>query len=277
MGEMNVQTINIPNLYFLKLGGSLITDKRKPGTPRSKVIARLALEIKKFLHNTEDIKLLLGHGSGSFGHVPAIKYGTRLGVKTQAQWDGFAEVWFDARMLNQIVIEILHKAGLPAISFPVSAGVNARDGKIETWNLTPIQSALDSGTLPVVFGDVAFDSVRGGTILSTEDIFVHLARDLHPRRILLAGIAEGVWSDYPQCTQLIQEITPANWRYISDSLSGSEAVDVTGGMESKVQSMVDLVTEHPNLDIQIFSGNQSGYLSSALKGEKIGTRIKTAN
>jgi isopentenyl phosphate kinase len=231
-------------------------------------------EIKNFLLDTKDISLVLGHGSGSFGHYPAQKYGTRQGVKTQDEWDGFAEVWYDARSLNQIIIESLHSAELTAISIPVSACVNTRDGLIENWNLTPIKTALDIGIIPVVNGDVVFDSVRGGTILSTEDIFAHLTGELHPLRILLAGISEGVWADYPECTQLIQEISPTNWNHIRDSLGGSEAVDVTGGMQSKVQAMMDLAAEYPNLDIHIFSGDQPGALSSALMGVQIGTRIK---
>ena len=64
--------------------------------------------------------------------------------------------------------------------------------------------------IPLVNGDTIFDDQRGGTILSTEDLFIYLARQLHPERILLAGLEEGVWADYPACTQLIGEITPRN-------------------------------------------------------------------
>lgn len=55
--------------------------------------------------------------------------------------------------------------------------------------------ALANGILPVVYGDVVFDEVRGGTILSTEDLFQHLAHQLHPERVLLAGLEAGVWAD----------------------------------------------------------------------------------
>jgi isopentenyl phosphate kinase len=60
-------------LQFVKLGGSLITHKRTPRTARRDVIARLATEIKSVCAEVSDLRFVLGHGSGSFAHVPAKK------------------------------------------------------------------------------------------------------------------------------------------------------------------------------------------------------------
>lgn len=270
---MTLESLINSDLTFLKLGGSLITDKTKPHTSRRDVIARLGREIQSYLEGGKAHKILLGHGSGSFGHVPAQKYGTRLGVKGELQWKGFAEVWVEAHTLNHIVVESLIETGLPGISFPLSASGTTSNGKIETWNLTPIQSALHNGLLPVVYGDVVFDTLRGGTILSTEDIFCHLALKLNPGRILLCGLDEGVWADYPQCTELIPEITPETWLSLADTLGGANTTDVTGGMASKVRTMYTLVTELPGLEVNIFSGEVPGNLKSALEGTNLGTRI----
>jgi isopentenyl phosphate kinase len=175
--------------------------------------------------------------------------------------------------LNRIVVDALHDVGLPAVAFPPSAGVFAHDGELINWEISGLVAALDAGLIPVVFGDVIFDQVRGGTIFSTEDVFTHLARQLHPKRILLAGIDEGVFADFPTCTQLIPEITPANWAAAASALGGSAATDVTGGMQSKVRTMLDLALEIPGLEISIFSGNQPGNLAAALRGRSLGTRI----
>ena len=67
-------------IVFLKLGGSLITDKDKPYTPRLDKLANLSLEIKTVLDSIPELVLILGHGSGSFGHTAAKKHGTRDGV-----------------------------------------------------------------------------------------------------------------------------------------------------------------------------------------------------
>lgn len=263
---------SLENLHFLKLGGSLITDKTRPHTPRPEVIARLAGEIAS-ARLTSSLPLVLGHGSGSFGHIPARKYGTRQGVTTPQQWQGFLEVWQEASALNRLVMEGLQQAGLPAIAFPPSAMVVARDGQVAAWDISPLQAALQAGLLPVIYGDVVFDIVRGGTILSTEDLFVHLAKEMHPQRLLLAGIEPGVWEDFPTCTRLIPEIYPANLPEVDSALGGSAAMDVTGGMKGKVHAMLRLVEELPELVVFIFSGEEPGDVEKALVGEKMGTQI----
>jgi isopentenyl phosphate kinase len=262
-----------PKLQFLKLGGSLITDKEKPRTARQEVIDRLVSEIRQALESKPGQQLLLGHGSGSFGHVVARQYGTRLGVRSPADWRGFAAVWQEARSLNQIVMDALYQAGLSAIAFPVSSSAVTDDGQIVRWDIEPLRAALRAGLLPVVYGDVVFDRKLGGTILSTEDIFSYLAGKLKPFRILLAGMEPGVWSDYPGKTQLISQITPQTYADTLAVYGATAGDDVTGGMGGKVQDMLDLVRALPGLEAVIFSGVQAGNLEAAVRGEVLGTRL----
>lgn len=264
------------NLIFLKLGGSLITEKAQARTPRLEVMKRLAEEIAAALQENPALSLLLGHGAGSFAHVPAKKHATRQGVYTSEQWRGFADVWWEAAALNRLVMDALHAVNLAAIALPPSASVIGQDGRVTRWDLGPIQTALAAKLLPVIFGDVIFDTIRGGTILSTEDLFEHLAIHLWPRRILLAGVEPGVWGDYPACTQLTTEITPDNYERIAPQLGGSNATDVTGGMAAKVQQSLALVKEIPSLEALIFSGLEAGNLLAALRGDKVGTVVRNS-
>ncbi len=259
-------------LVFLKLGGSLITDKNKPHTPRKEVINRLAAEIVSARRQNPALQWVLGHGSGSFGHVEGKKFATRSGVSAPEQWLGFAQVWSAARSLNQIVVESLVQAGLPVIAFPPSCCIVASDARISAWELRPLRSALANGLSPLVYGDVVFDTVRGGTILSTEDLFSYLARLLKPERILLAGIEQGVWADFPACTCLIEQITPATYRQMT-GIGDAIATDVTGGMAQKVKSMLDLVESIPGLQVSIFSGEIPGLVFRALSGSTPGTLL----
>jgi len=261
------------DLIFLKLGGSLITNKDIPRSPRLEIIHALAEEVKDILQRMPEVKMILGHGSGSFGHTSANRFNTRQGVETRAEWLGFAEVWWEAASLNHLVLEALHRVNLPAISFPLSSSGVSRDGQIHSLNLRSLHAALAEDLLPVFYGDVAFDTIRGGTILSTEDIFSHLAISLHPGRILLAGNEQGVWSDYPKCTQLLPEITPGNYEKSLPNISGSVATDVTGGMISKVETMLSLVNRIPGLAVQIFSGIPTQNISRVFMGENLGTKI----
>jgi isopentenyl phosphate kinase len=264
----------IVNLQFLKLGGSLITDKNRPHTPRPDVLARLAGEIAAAHRHDLGMRLIVGNGAGSYGHVPARRYGTRQGVCTPQDWSGFAEVWREAAALNRLVVDALATAGLDVISLPPSASVIAEDGRLASWDLAPIQAALQAGLLPVIQGDVIFDRVRGGTILSTEDLFAYLAIKLRPIRVLLAGLEPGVWADYPRCTELVAEITPGTLKDVMPSIGGSSAPDVTGGMLSKVSQSLELTQMIPGLEVHIFSGEEPGAVGRALLGEPLGTVIR---
>jgi len=260
-------------LYLLKLGGSLITDKSQAHTARLDVLARLAGEIAAALSDQPELRLVIGHGSGSFGHVAGQRYDTRNGVQNHEQWLGFAEVWKEARALNQIVVESLEAAGLPVIAFPPSAGAIAAGGQVSSWDLAPLRAALAAGLVPLINGDTIFDSRLGGTILSTEELFFYLAPRLGAGRILLAGVEAGVWRDYPERAELIPAITPQNFERIAQSLGSSAAVDVTGGMAAKVEEMLRLVERTPGLEVLIFPGED---MARALRGESPGTSIRNS-
>lgn len=260
-------------IYFLKLGGSLITDKDNPHTARMETILRLAAEIKKAQQALPNDRLIIGHGSGSFGHIPAKRYGTRQGVHTQAEWEGFVEVWKQARDLNQIMLDAFDQAGIPAIAFPPSAIIQSSAGVPAIVQTEPIKSALLAGLTPVVAGDVIFDTISGGTIFSTEDVFMALAGEIVPDRVLLCGKDDGVCKNYPDCKQILPRITPATYHQVHSTVNGSSSIDVTGGMREKVEIMLKLVEKYPVSQAVIFSGLGPGNLYEVLMGNIRGTVI----
>ncbi|HEY62765.1 MAG TPA: hypothetical protein G4N95_08960, partial [Anaerolineae bacterium] len=79
--------------------------------------------------------------------------------------------------------------------------------------------------------------------------------------------------DYPFCKTLISEITPQNISQIIPALKESAAIDVTGGMYSKVTKMVQLVERNPEVRVSIFSGMEAGAIEQSLSGEFLGTTI----
>lgn len=269
--------MNQTSPILIKLGGSLITDKQQPMTPRLDQLQNISSELADAYRTMPGINLVIGHGSGSYGHAVASQHKTQLGGTDQSYWRGFIEVWTAAHALDQIVLQHLNAAGLPVIAFPPSAGVIASHGDIIQWDLSPMEFALSHGLIPVVQGDVIFDVKLGGTILSTESIFQYLAKHWHPERILLAGSDRGVYQDSNQPDQIIPHITPSNIGQILPAISGSNSADVTGGMLSKVQMMLELVQNIPSVEVFIFSGAESGNIKKAIAGECPGTLITADN
>jgi isopentenyl phosphate kinase len=269
-------------LVFLKLGGSLITKKTQRYVSRPDVLRTLAGEIHSALNELAQLRLVLGHGSGSFGHFAVIehlnpsKYPPTRQARPRSDseyWKGVAEVWYRASQLNRHVVDALHEAGVPAISLAPSACVASEDGNITGWETGPLRAALESGVLPVIFGDIVFDPVAGGKVLSTEVLMWHLAQQLRPTRILLAGLEEAVWADLATRSSPISRITPSTFGAVAEKIGASHGPDVTGGMRSKVEEMLALVQAIPGLQVQIFSGVVPGNVRRALAGEALGTTI----
>lgn len=264
---------------FVKLGGSLITDKTRPETPRREVIMRLAAELRQALQARPELSIVLGHGSGSFGHWTASRYNTRDGVHGREAWIGFAEVAASATRLSQIVTDLMLQAGVPVLCVRPFATARCKDGVLMALDAYPIRQALERDLVPLVHGDVALDDIRGGTIVSTEEIMVYLAEEILPRRILLLGETSGVqWAHTPGGSldgQVIPTITPANIGTVERSLGTSRGPDVTGGMASKVHQMLRLVQQHTHLSVDILSGLEPGLLTRALLDDasSFGTRI----
>lgn len=259
-------------LIFMKLGGSMITDKQVAESFRREATQQIAEEIARAVQTQPDLKLLIGHGSGSFGHVTAKKYGTRQGVQTAEEWNGFTQVNRVAAKLNALVSETLAEENLPILRVQPSASTLSHDGHIVSMETETIQRALDHSLIPLVYGDVAFDAVRGGTIISTETIFFYLAGKLPVNRILLLGEVDGV---YDETHTVIPEIKPSTFHLYEKAIGGSSGTDVTGGMDTKVRDMLTLIEAIPRLQIHIFNGHQHGLLERALKGDhSFGTLLK---
>ena len=273
--------MNVPNdtLTFVKLGGSVITDKNREATAHVDVIRRLAREIACSRAARPKLRLVLGHGSGSYGHFVGKRYHTNEGIPGGGGWEGYAQTAAAALRLNRIVTDGLLSEGVPAVSLQPSASAQCRNGEILSMAISPVRQLLDAGLVPLVFGDVALDDAAGFTIISTETIFAYLARHLAPSRIVLVGIVDGVYSADPLThpgARLIPEITSGNIGELEHALGVSHGVDVTGGMLSKIRQMHGLVTSLPGLQIQVISGLQPGVLEAALchLDAPIGTTIR---
>jgi len=256
-------------LVFVKLGGSLITDKSKPYTARPEVIARAAAELHRAKADA-GLSLLVGHGGGSFPHVSAAEYRIHEGACDARGWEGFARVQADASRLNRLVVAALLDAGEPAVSLQPSAACTARHGRLQRWDGRAPERCLEQGLLPVPYGDVCFDEARGCCILSTEELFRYLAPRLKPALIVMAGKTDGVLDAEGNT---IPEVKAADLERLRHSLFASDGVaDVTGGMLHKVEKALET-----GVETLILNGLRPGELEKALLGRSVaGTRITRA-
>lgn len=259
-----------PELVFVKLGGSVITDKGQAFTPHPQVIERLAGEIQAARRARPELQILVGHGSGSFGHAAGARYHLHEGVGAgagSAEWWGYVETGAAAAQLNRLVTEILVRVGVPVVSISPSASARCRGGSLVAMAIYPIAQALRYGLVPLVYGDVAFDECQGCTIISTESVFAYLAEHLSPSRMVLVGEVDGVFDRDPTAhrdARRIARLTPATFAEVEAGLGGSHGVDVTGGMLTKVRQVIALVEQRRIWRAHLISGLNEGSLERVL-------------
>lgn len=264
-------------IIFIKIGGSLITDKNKPFTLKKKALEIVCQEIK-LAQETSGKRLIIGHGSGSFGHVPAQKYRTAEGAINKNSLRGIAETQAAAAKLNRVVVEKLVEIDLNAVSInPSSCYLTENSEPIKIF-LEPIKKLLQFEMLPVLYGDVVLDIKKGCCILSTEKVLGGLALALKRQgflveKIIYCGKTNGVLDKKGETIPLI---TADNFKDYQKIIGQSEGTDVTGGMIHKVKEALGLAREGvPGL---IIDGISNGVLSKAVLGEKVlGTEIRSTS
>lgn len=252
------------DLVFIKLGGSVITDKSKPYTVREDVVKRLCSEISKALEE-KIMPIVIGHGGGSFPHVSASKYQTQKGIINDDSWEGFSKVQDDASKLNRIIVERLIESEINAISIQPSASCLASNDRIVEWD-SNIEKYLEKGMVPVPYGDACLDKEKGCCIISTEELFNFLSKKIKPEKIIMVGKVDGVLSKDGNVIEKISNIDD-----VRKHVKSSDGIaDVTGGMVHKIERSLDT-----GIETIIINGLEANRLYNALSGkEVVGTVIK---
>ncbi len=261
------------SVVLVKLGGSLITRKEMPDTPRLDLIGRLAGELAEAWVALRG-RVVLGHGSGSFGHTAAQGYGLAGAAGSEPASaevaQGASDTQAKAAELNAILMEALREAGLPAFSIAPSAASVGTAARIHSFQAEPFALALSRSLLPVTFGDVVLDREWGASILSTETVLFHLATKLPEygwtvERALWLGETDGVLD---AAGKPIARISPDSADALRATVRGSDATDVTGGMAHRLDTA--LAFAERGIRSWIGDGSAAGALTRALCEEKVG-------
>ena len=252
-------------MKILKIGGSILTDK----TNESLVDAARCSEIKRVAEEVaaHPGELVLVHGAGSFGHVPARRYG----LPALFSAEGLRVTHSSVVRLNDLMVEALSEAGLSPLPVHPLSCVLLKDGRIERFAREPIEEMVRDGLLPVLHGDVAMDVTRKAGIVSGDQIVPYLARALHAEVVAVGSNVDGVMAS----GRLVPEITRKDLPSIERHLGASAGVDVTGGMRGKLLEMLDL--SDAGISSIIFNAAKKGNIARALCGESVGTKVARSN
>lgn len=260
-------------LVFIKIGGSLITDKHTPFTAKPEVIAQFAQDFAQVIEENPNRQFVLGNGVGSFGHYPVMHYKLQEGMSSPDQLVGFGEVNDSVTRLNSLVVQALHKKRIPVCSLNPSSLFTAEQGKVKTAHLDSMFGMLERAIIPIVYGNIIFDEAKGCTIFSTEKIFEVLIDEMLLRnvtidRVIHLTVVDGVLDEEKSIIPVIAE---DNKETIKKHIFQTEGFDVTGGMWHKIEK--SLYYAGKGITTSITNGNDSRWKTILSGAKGIGTEI----
>jgi isopentenyl phosphate kinase len=256
-------------MRLVKLGGSVITDKARPLTFRSRVAKRLGRELAPFAGEG----MVVVHGAGSFGHVRAEEYDLTSGLKGPRQVEGTAVVQRDVRELNLRVLDALLDAGVPAVSLPPAAWLELEEGALCQFDARPFQRAMGRGLVPVTFGDVLNDRLKGVAIASGDLLMAAVAAVFLPEVSVFVTSVDGVFDGDPGSpgSRLLPAISPAT-TFRGSGGAAKGVADVTGAMGGKLSKAFEVAQR--SKETWVIGGNRPGRLRDLLEGRRVrGTRV----
>ncbi|NHJ12236.1 MAG: amino acid kinase [Candidatus Thorarchaeota archaeon] len=265
-------------LTVIKLGGSLLTDKTKPYTYREKVLSSLVQEIKECLDEGLIQSLVLLHGVGSYGHPPVLKYNLHKGFHGPEQLLPLSETQESVATLRHIIVKELQRVGIPVCLMYPSSMVTAERMRMTNYFLEPLKGFASIGMVPLLGGDILIDSVMGWSVGSGDQLAVIIAKELGATHLIFASDVSGVYDTDPKVNPeatLFETVDLSQLEATLKQMGKSEAVDASGKMKGKLQSLLPVMPEiRQGLEVGLLSMMEYGHLKSFLEGKPVAaTRI----
>jgi isopentenyl phosphate kinase len=261
----------------VKLGGSVVTDKRREETVDEAALGAAADAIgAPFDEEGADgadadagtdgdanhprrPNLVVVHGGGSFGHPHAAAAGVSTSAGTHDP-AGARAVHDAMKRLNGAVLDALLERGVPALPVhPLSVAARDADGAL-TFPVPAVAGMLAEGFVPLTHGDGVVHAGEGVSVLSGDEVVAHLADALDADRVGLCSTVPGVLDADGHVIDRVESFAD-----VAAAVGASDATDVTGGMAGKVRTL--LAVDGPAF---VFGPDD---LPGFLAGRDVGTRI----
>jgi len=245
-------------MILIKLGGSIITNKKKPLSSRKKSIDKIVRALKKI-----DEPIIVVHGGGSYGHYWSVKYNMHT-KPANYNTHGVSVVKNSMVELNKIILDSFLKNRLNPYCLPPTDFIFGNKPIIK--KVKEIEKIAKSNLVPVTFGDALWYGKKKSYILSGDRIMSILAKILKPKLCVFVLNVDGLYSD-PKTKKLIHELKGEKPLILKSSK------DVTGGMKRKVDEATKISKN--GMNVFFVNGNKPERIVDAVKRKKFhGTLFK---
>lgn len=255
------------SLIVFKLGGSALTDKSRIYTPRLRNLRQAAKEIAGVCKTHS---VILVHGAGSFGHIPVEKYKLAHGFKSPKQLEGLAITKSKLLEWEMILNKAFLKEKIPLVPLFASDFVVAENGRILSADLRPLQTWLRLGCVPTIGGDIVPDSKQGFSILSGDQLAVHLAVKFKAKRLIFGTDVDGIFDSNPKLNhkaKLLLNLTNLSASQLLTKATSRTTPDVTGGMAGKISEALNAT--RAGISVCFVNLTKNGRLRNAALGRPV--------
>lgn len=260
------------NIYILKIGGSVATQKNRKGLfLRKSLLEKVAKSIMEWKNENPNTGLVLIHGAGGHGHYLAKKYGLIEGTGADSEKIKGAVL---SRIANQkldlMIFGIFAKAGMTMVPVHSGSVIVQKDKKIKSFHFDILKNALKNNYVPMLYGEMVFDEKLGMSVCSGDAIAAFLAKDLKVEKVFFATDVDGVFDKDPHLhanAKLINSIKLKDVYSENIKLDESHSTDVTGGLRGKIDAFKGFFNISSLKEIVVFNGRKGENYRKSLNGE----------
>ncbi len=248
---------------ILKLGGSVITVKNKPYTPRVKTIKNIAFQLRNLIHEGHIELVGIVVGGGSYGHFTVSEF---YGEKNYPYSEALYRITTSMTELALLVSDILAMYNIYTVIFPPHSFCKPRGIKPHCkWDY--IDSFLSKNTVPLIYGDIyPCNSEWGFCIVSGDELALEAACHAKATLVVFVTDVDGI---YDSEMKLIRKIhIDCLESLIGEAKDVNKGIDVTGGMERKLTAIKKIKCTSLK-HIIVVNGLKKDLLYRALKNEDV--------
>jgi len=246
------------DMILIKLGGSIITNKEKPLSPRRKTIDKIVQSLRKI-----DEEIVIVHGGGSYGHYWSVRYNMHTKPANFSP-HGVSVVKNSMVELNKIILDSFLKNKLNPYCLPPTDFMSGN--KSVTKKVKEIGKIAKAGLIPITYGDALWYGQKKFFILSGDKIMTMLSKILRPKLCIFILNVDGLYSDM-KSKKLIRKLGK------KIPLLTKTLMDVTGGMSRKVEE--SSIIAKSGIDVFFVNGNKPQRIVDAVKRKKFnGTLVR---
>lgn len=244
-------------ITLVKIGGSVLTDKRRPLVFQQEYARGVAADIR--LSGTVPV---IVHGTGSWAKAIGRHYHSDAGWFRDAT--GFQMTCLRIRRLQEALSAALRDEGVVCCPLQANAVFHRTHGTLDLCSTEPIKRLVAAGVSPVLGGDLLVEGPGVFRVVSSDAIAVAIARRLGVGDCVFATDVDGVWDP---AGALVPELTEPDV-----PVNDSDLRDVTGGMSAKVLAAMDIAATGARTTI--VNGRIRGRVRDALiRRDVTGTRV----